>query len=216
MAKGEDGNILMKMQTKNGHWVSGETTTRLDPPGSKRSALLKDFQQGSMFELDSFTFSVNIDDNTGWENGVAPAANEKLQGTQREPPKPRSFAAFRAGKKANYPVSVQPVEIKRSVDFTSTLLLQHCVDCMTFKRVALVKSKPAGSASAGEAYLRIDFEGVLLIDASWTNDEPVQSTFKFIARKVLIQYRPQLPDGTLGAVVPGRWKANPTEADIQA
>ncbi len=209
---GDGGNILMKIVAQNNHGVAGETSTLL-PTGRERATMMHDFKQTEMFEIDSFNFSVNVnDDGNAPKPGAKPAA--ALPKGHPKPPEPSSYAAFRSNKAHKYPVAVQPITFKRLVDTTSALLFQHCVNCTSFKSATLVKLKPAGNKAAGAPYLRIDFHGVLLTKVSWSNDEPVSASHEFISRKVRIRYRPQLPDGTLGAVIEGFWNSNPGEARI--
>jgi type VI protein secretion system component Hcp len=109
-----------------------------------------------------------------------------------------------------YGVQVQPMSFKRSIDRASISLLQYCINCTTFDSVTLVKRKATGGPAAGEPYLRMDFTGgVLIIEASWSNDEPVTEDCKFISRAISVQYRPQLPDGTLGIIRHGSWSMRP-------
>jgi hypothetical protein len=62
-------------------------------------------------------------------------------------------------------------------------------------------------------YLRIDFYDVLIVEVEWSDDDEVTENCKFICRKVLVQYLPQLPSGSLGGVVRGFWKANPNDTE---
>jgi hypothetical protein len=59
-------------------------------------------------------------------------------------------------------------------------------------------------------HLRIDFDTVLVTKVDWSDDnEEVKEDCTFICRKIFIQYRPQLPNGKLGAVVSGTWEWKP-------
>lgn len=217
----ESGDILMRFVGPDGP-LPGESSTTITA-GGKRRTMLEDFSTNYMFELESFTFSVNVDDDGGGQPpGPRPGAvGASAPGGARAAghgPGPAagpatSFSAWRTGRHHKYPIAVQPVEIKRPMDTTSGLLLQHCINCTSFRSASLVKLKPAGSAAAGEVYLRIDFTGVLLTDVSWSNDEPVTTSCKFISRKVRLRYRPQLPDGSLGAVKSGFWSMNPRDTE---
>ena len=102
------------------------------------------------------------------------------------------------------------------MDRASPLLLYHTIKRTYFDRVAIVKRKSAGGAAAGEAYLRMDFEGVILITASWDNDDPITESYSFHARAITMRYRPQLPNGSLESPKVGFWSLVPdaTEAKI--
>ena len=114
------------------------------------------------------------------------------------------------------PVTIQAIGFSRKMDAASPLLLYHTINRTYFKRVAIIKRKSAGGLSAGEAYLRMDFEGVILIEANWSNDDPVTEDYSFHARAITMRYKPQLPDGTLGAAKVGFWSLDPngTEATL--
>jgi type VI protein secretion system component Hcp len=141
-----------------------------------------------------------------------------LRGDSITAPRP-SFARWRASNsdaefkgqngRKGYPVNVQPVTFSRHVDKTSFQLMEKFLNGKPFCSAALVKRKPAGTKAAGEAFLRIDFEDVLIINIDWTDDEPVQETVKFISRVIRLQYRPQLPDGSLGDAKPATYAPVP-------
>ena len=48
----------------------------------------------------------------------------------------------------------------------------------------------------------------------WSNDDEVEETCRLICRSVTINYRPQLPDGTLGALVPAFWSMAPGDKQV--
>ena len=63
---------------------------------------------------------------------------------------------------------------------------------------------------AADVYLRIDFDLVLVTKVDWSDDDAeVGEDTSFICRKITIKYRPQLPDGTLGAIKSGGWEWQP-------
>jgi type VI protein secretion system component Hcp len=231
MAKGDSSDILMKFVLGSGP-IPGESTTELQPAGStRRPLLLEGFEKGYMFELDNFRFAVGIqDDSDEAKKAAANAATVRGQpgragvplvaatgapagrpGVAAAPAAHAStvgqFGAWRNGNtNVKYGVQVQPITFRRALDRTSFSLLQYCIDGTTFKSAALVKRKATGSAAAGEPYLRMDFlDGVLITDVSWSNDDPVQESCTFICRSIKVQYRPQLPDGSLGVPRPGEW-----------
>jgi type VI protein secretion system component Hcp len=151
-------------------------------------------------------------------NAAARGKAGSLRGDSITAPGP-SFARWRASKsdaefkgqngRNGYPVNVQPVTFSRHVDTTSFKLMEKFLKGEPFHSVALVKRKPAGTKAAGEAFLRIDFEDVLIINIDWTDDEPVQETVKFISRVIKLQYRPQLPNGELGVPTPATYAPVP-------
>ncbi len=216
MAAGDSSDILMKF-VLDGDPIPGESNTELSIAGKKPSQLLGGFEKMFMFEIDSFNFSVGIEDDSGGAQarpGQHPAGHgTSSRGTSAAPPAPHvGFQAWRTGRAhKKYPVNVQPITFSRPIDRASNLLLQHCIKCTSFDSATLVKRKAAGSAAAGEAYLRMDFTGVLITNIDWSNDEPIKETCKFISRAITVRYRPQLPDGTLGIIRPGFWSMLPWE-----
>ena len=208
MAAGDSSDILMKFVLKEKGQkegpIQGESSTELVIAGEQRSNLLAGFKKKFMFEIDSFNFSVGIDDDSGAAPRGTPAAPQG------------GFQAWRSGRPhKDYPVTVQPITFSRPIDRASNLLLQHCIACTSFESASLVKRKAAGSAAAGEAYLRMDFTGVLITEIEWSNDEPIKETCKFISRAITVRYRPQLPDGSLGIIRLGFWSMLPWEREAE-
>jgi type VI protein secretion system component Hcp len=129
-----------------------------------------------------------------------------------------SYQSWRSGKaRPPYPVDLQPVSFTRVIDKTSAVLIQSCIDCISFDSISLIKRKssgmegPSGETASGEVFLRLDFVGALVIKVDWDNDDKVSETIDFICRSVSIHYRPQLPDGSLGRIRPGFWSMVPGE-----
>jgi type VI protein secretion system component Hcp len=230
-------DILMKF-VYNGVAIEGESSADIAPPNRTPHKMLRGFHKHRMWEIDSFTFSVGVEGATpsamqgnpqqtgqgmpgaaqggGWPGNLT---REQMAALAQMDPKlmrPSSIGAFkswRAGGAPKYPVSVQPISFVRGVDHTSISLMHHCIKSRSFDSATLVKRKAAGGAIAGEPYLRLDFTGVLVTNISWSNDDPVQETCKFISRAITVQYRPQLPDGTLGAILHGFWSMNASERE---
>jgi type VI protein secretion system component Hcp len=224
MAQGESSDILMKFVLQ-GSPIAGESATELDIPGKPRSKLFNGFVKRQMFEIDSFKFSVGIEDDPG-TGGAATGGAKTAHGQHQAahgaaassstPAPTGSFQAWRSGRAhKKYPVNVQPITFTRPIDRSSPVLLQHCIKCTSFDSATLVKRKSAGSAAAGEPYLRMDFVGVLITQVDWSNDDPVKETCTFISRSITVFYRPQLPDGSLGIIRPGFWSMLPWEREFQ-
>ncbi len=228
MADNAVSDLIMKFETKPGQPIEGESLTVLD---LLKGDMTKGFKKGYMFEVESFTFRAGVsgedeDSKNKQKDETAARKQSKEQnrinqtmhvasGAKGPPPpllevgaKPTSVGAFskwRAGQEAKYPVDISPVEFSRAIDKASTILLQNCIRRVTYDSATLIKRKSAGSRSSGEVYLRFDFTGVMMTRIDWDNDDPIKEKCQFICRAVTVSYRPQLPDGTLGAVVPGFW-----------
>jgi type VI protein secretion system component Hcp len=121
-----------------------------------------------------------------------------------------SYQSWRSGtNRKGFPVDLAPVSFTRVIDKTSTVLIQSCIDSVSFDSISMIKRKStgisdvSGDVPSGEVFLRVDFIGCLIIKVDWDNDDKVTETIDFICRTVSIHYRPQLPDGTLGRTRPG-------------
>jgi type VI protein secretion system component Hcp len=210
--KGDSTDLMMKFVRENaGLAIPAECRTEFDPKGDPYNNLLDGFEKKSMFEVDRFTFAAGI------EEGSVAAAAKQNKSKDKKPGAGGAgrstmgeFQAWRSGTLGNkkYPVDIQPITFTRQIDQASTTLLQACIDREVFKSATLIKRRGAGGATTGKVYLRIDFLDVLIIDIEWSDDDQVTETCKFICRSVNVQYRPQLPDGSLGASVPGSWSVD--------
>lgn len=211
-----DSVDIFMMFKVNGAALPGESTTELSVKGSPRNDLLNGFKPGEMFEISKFDFGVGVEQETVEEfeypgRKAAQAALHGLKPTARQ----RRKRSAPGQTIEQSPVTVQPVTFTRQMDRASYLLLHHTIQRTYFERVALVKRKSTGGPLAGEAYLRLDFEGVILTEASWTNDDPIEETYSFQARAITMRYKPQLPDGTLGAAMVGFWSVVPNAKEAQ-
>lgn len=220
MAGEQSTDIFMFFREKDGSMpLRGECTTELNIPGKKRNDLYTGFEKEHMFEVSQFSFGVGVDDPDDEEdaNGLQPELKQAMgQIPGFKFPKRFARTIKKPGQRRDdTPVSVHPVTFSRGMDVASSLLLAATIQRTYFKRVALVKRKSAGGAAAGEPYLRMDFCGALLIQASWTNDEPVKETYEFHARSITMRYRPQLEDGSLGAPRVGFWSMVPNEKEAK-
>jgi hypothetical protein len=202
----ETGDLLM-MFVLNGNPIPAEGLTDLMSASTIPNPLLQGFVAEKCFEIDSFSFksgTAGDDPST-----THPPANPTDPNNKTETKPPRNlrggYQAWRSGKNHAYPVDLKPITFTRSIESSSAILVQSCIDCVPFDSATLVKRKPAGGVSAGEAYLRLDFTGVLVTGVDWRNGDDVKETCTFICRGVTIGYRPQLPNGSLGAVISSFW-----------
>lgn len=213
MAEKASSDIFMFFE-ENGNRLPGESSTVLTVPGKARHELLNSFEPKFMFEITEFSFGVGT--NAGEDDGIPPELKKALK-AQPDFKYPTSFARQKAKpgatKLEDTPVTVHPVEFSRTMDTASSLLLHHTIQRTYFKRVALVKRKSAGGAAAGEPYLRMDFRGVILTEANWSNEDPIKEQYTFEARSITMRYRPQLENGKLGASRIGFWSMVPNEKE---
>jgi type VI protein secretion system component Hcp len=214
MAKTQSSDLIM-MFVRDGTPIEADSRTDLQWKDKARSQLLRGFKKGCMFEIDKFSFEIGTQDQDTRKKDKDADKDEKKK-------KPSSASgdrqAWRAGGAIAYPVDVQPLSFTRDIDRASSQLLQDCIDCHSYDRATLIKRKAIGNAAAGEAFLRFDFVGVLVTSVGWADDDEVQETCQFIFRSVTISYCPQLPDGSLGAIVPAFWSmvANAQPFDLRS
>ncbi len=216
MAQGDSTDLIMKIERSKGVLIPAESTTQMRSLEGSSNPLLSGFKKGFMFEIDRFSFRAGTSGDEAAGHHPAKPKSKSVKGPKAPPTladvaTKGDYQAWRAGKSLQYPVDLQPSSFTRPIDSASTTLMQDCIDCFSYERASLIKRKAAGGAAAGEVFLRIDFIGVLVINIDWSDDDEVSETCHFISRSITISYRPQLPDGTLGAVVPGFWSMVPGE-----
>lgn len=193
-------DVLMRV-VSNGQAMQAECTTTF-VRGTAPDILGLGFKAGQFCELTSFDFSVGFasslgddDDDDEGEDGSAPDA------------KPSAPPKVKQAKSGPTEFSdIQPVGFTRLMDTMSTLLFKAMTECETLDLISVVKRKAAGSSNSGECYLRLDFDKVLVTGLTWRDSgDWVMESGSFIYRAVTIKYRPQLPNGTLGAVNAQKW-----------
>ncbi len=206
MAQTQGGDLLMMvLPQRGGRPVPGESNTALEPPGP----LLRGFRKGFTFEITNFKFAIQTTKPDAAAAGKpAPGAGP---GRAAAPQHPTAAAPAKKGEAQSCPV--QPITFERPIDAASAALLKHCVDCDTLYGAVVVKRKPAGGSAAGEVYLRMEFIGILFTNIQWANGDIVTESCTFITRSVNVKYRPQLPDGSLGAVINGVWSRIPNRTE---
>jgi len=197
-------DLLMKF-VKEGDAINAECQTTVD----LKDDLLHDFKAGKFFEIDEFNFGVGLEDDDAAGEKAGEKYGEKLKAAQGAHASPRTrFTNWLRGETKKYPVDLEPFTFSRQMDQASPLLFEMCCNSQSFASVTLIKRKAAGTDVSARAFLRIDFKDVLVIGVDWDSGDVVKEKCKFICRDVEIQYKPQTPDGTLGAAVPGNWKRN--------
>jgi type VI protein secretion system component Hcp len=186
-------DLLMKFVEKGcTDAIDAECQTTVDP----KDDLLLGFKTGKFFEVDEFNFGVGLEDDDSAEKAKTPPSAHA--------PRTR-FTNWLRGETKKYPVDLEPFTFSRQMDQASPLLFDRCCNSISFASATLIKRKAASTDASGRAFLRIDFEDVLVIGVDWDSGDVVKEKCKFICRGVKVQYKPQMPDGTLGGKVPGEW-----------
>jgi type VI protein secretion system component Hcp len=205
MARGESSDLMMKIIDLHGKPIPAESTTKLLMNSSNEllAGFDKALEAKGLIEIDRFRFNAG-DKTTGLDQKGGQNLG-KLPG-QQSIPVARAASSRIPGQnpvRQGHPGELQPVTFTRDIDAASTRLIRDCINCNSYKRITVIKRKASGGACAGEVFLRLDFIGVLLTEVDWSNDDEVQENCTFICRSVCVSYKPQLPNGTLGARISG-------------
>lgn len=180
-------------------------------------ALMTDFQPGKFSDIDDFDLGMDLDEKTSAPTVISPTTAGPPGARTLAPliaatPHSRTrFAQWLDGMKAKdaYAVNFEPFSFSKQFDKASPTLFEMCCNSKSFGSISLVKRKLIGSPDLeveSYAYVRINFVDALIVGLDWDAGEAVKEKCKFIARRVMIKYRQQLPDGSLGAQIPGDWK----------
>lgn len=140
--------------------------------------MLDDFQPGCFFEIESIDFGLTRPPST-------PGAGTAQQG-----------AATDLGE----------IEITRRIDGSSLTLMQCCFCASPVTSATIVKRRASGTSFAGEPYLRVDFNGVLITRVSWSDSAIVNETYGFICRQMSFKYMAQDASGSLSGNYNAVWK----------
>ena len=154
----------------------------------------------------SLNFGVGLEDDDLAGEKPSEKLGEKLKPSLSAHAPRTRFTNWLRGEQKAYPVDLEPFTFSRQMDQASPLLFEMCCNSQSFTSATLIKRKAAGTDVSGRAFLRIDFKDVLVIGVDWDSGDVVKEKCKFICRGVQVQYKPQTPDGMLGAAVPGNWK----------
>jgi type VI protein secretion system component Hcp len=104
-----------------------------------------------------------------------------------------------------YPFEVDKFQFERLIDSASMTLFEACCGSQTFKNVIFVKRVSMGGDKPGRAFLRIDFDKVMVTSLNWDDGDMLNETCEFICRGFRIQYRRQQADGTLLEPISVEW-----------
>jgi type VI protein secretion system component Hcp len=206
----EKSTDMLMMIEKSGQAMAAECSAAID----KTDALMKGFQVGKYFEVDDFDFGISLTDTDASAKGTSPPHNGGV--TQPGQPAQKTGARFSKwvqGMGATaYTIEMEPFSFTRQMDIASVGLFYSCFLTKSFDAATLVMRKSGGILDTNTGisnipFLRIDFSGILIVGIDWDGGEVVKEKCKFVCRRVSVQYRPQLHDGTAGQTVGGDWLA---------
>ena len=190
MSGGEDGDVLMYfVLEKGGEPIAAESTSAL----ADADKMTQDFKPGKYFEVDSFSFGVDLADDEG--------------GSLDEGGDSRSYARWRALKddtpkpEPAFQPEPQEMSFERRIDSASPALLLHCLNSRSFDKAILVK-RARGRSKEGkmEGILRMEFSEVRLNAVEWRDGDIVMEVCKFRFAAVKVGYRKRKPDGSTEAM----------------
>jgi len=222
MAGSEDHDLYMILMDQDGDPVAADSRTDFTAGGGASSPLLEGFSAGYVFEIQTFSMSASGDgkkrDKTlaagnleglpaeyrdQWMSMVKALAVVQQKQHVAETVQNQAQTVGKGKKEQSHPV--HPVTFTREIDSSSVPIMDSLINKGWYQQCSIVKRKAAGTAAAGEAYLRIDFDDVLVQNVGWNDGERVTENVTFICRGVTMQYRPQNDDGSLGDTIPGEW-----------
>lgn len=223
MADRESNDVLMTFIDNNGRGVAAECTSVWDKDDTD---MMKDFEDGKFFEVDDFDFGVSLgdfEDGGGGHGGGSPSSGNLGENNLHAPPgrdgapaaqnaekkkaksSSKRFAKYLEGGDIEFKPEVKEITITKQVDISSVRFLQSCLTYGKFQKAVLVKRKFTGGFDFHEAFLRIEFKEPLITGIDWDEGEIVKEKIKFICRGIVVAYRPQNADGTLGDARSASW-----------
>ena len=231
MAAGDHSDLFMTFYDADGKHIKAESPVVLKGRNQTEAKILapppfppypqgisNDFGSGFVIEIEKFSMSAVCDVKSDAETRHD-IVNENKKGAARpaDPAAAKPAQAHTASmtpkeladevkkrKEGRKGPRVQDINFTRSIDKASGDFMSGLAAGVGYQRAALIKRKAAGGSSAGEIYLRIDFNQILITSIDWTDGEVVEEDVKFICQDIVIQYRPQDRAG-LGAPISGHW-----------
>ena len=217
MAGGKGVDLLMKFQIAGDEYVRAESTSKISLKTVEQDPMLAGYKEGKIFEVFDFSFGTGVQLGAADEKEAELTEDLNAAKTAKNKAEIKRLEAKLAKRKQargrewtfgdDFPVDMQPVTFSRFIDKASSTLLERCINSEYFDTVTIVKRRSVGGEYSGYGYMRIDFGGVMLTQINWSDDDQVKETVTFVCRSVLVQYRPVLPNGELGAPKSGNWEA---------
>jgi len=177
-------DAYMWFQTYDGKFLDSESQVDLSHDPQKTA--LGYPPNGNIFEIEDFSFDVEQTLNIGSQSSGAGAGK----------------------------ITFNPFTITRKTDRSSPLLFQMACSGTPFQSVCLVLRKSAGGTASGIGFLRFTFKLVAVKTIAWAHDTAVpKETLTFEYGGMVMEYWPQLPNGSLGPRVVDGWNRVKNIAD---
>ncbi len=222
----DNTDVLMKFVINEGDFgIDAECQTGLDWKDWKDD-MMSDFDNGKFFEVLDFGFGMNLADDEGGTSPPSLKGNVKsvFDARQRGLSVRDAVAQTEAGKGASgqfqrwkslqpnaaldppYPLKMDEFNFTRWLDKASPIMFERCCNSRSFDSATLVKRKVTGDAKL-QAFLRIDFDKVLITKLDWDDGEVIKEKCHFIFRGVKLQYlRQEAHGGLVKARMPVEWR----------
>lgn len=194
---------------------------------AQEDTMKSDFSAGAFFQIEDFSLSGGLETEESSEEKSRNGSESSSGGNQlrgnggkdgRDGGLKKSKKAYRGNKFANYilegslryPIDLQEISISRQFDKASPIFLQSCLKLVPFTKAVIVKRKVVGGVTETSSvrhlgFLRMEFTKPLITSIDWEDGDIVREKLKFVCRGLMIAYRPQKPDGSLGDPVSMSW-----------
>lgn len=226
-------DILMRVIAKIGPIpapVLGEAQSKI----VHDDMLTLDFLENTFFEIYDFDLSMDLVDEDGSsgrapggggpglmarEPGEArPGRKQQRALTSGEGGSPLSrnegkregkFKKFFTTGYTSYDAEVKKFTVTKELDMSSPFLMECCSKSLSVPLISIVVRKAAGIPGQEVTYLgyfRIDLIDALIVGVDWgLNDSVGEEKLEIIFRHMLVVYRKQERDGSLGVPIPAEW-----------
>lgn len=194
---GGGDTLMFFVHTAGSPAIAAESTSALTGQDAR---LMAGFVEGRFFDIDNFTFNVELGDDEG--GNVMNKKETRPYGRWRglKPTDPKPNPPFRA--------EPQDVNVTRRIDASSPVLLQYCLDMKRFDQAVIVKRSRLNTTGTLSAVLRLDFQQVYIRAVQWQDGDTVKETCKFKFGAVKATYIKRKLDGSIDSLWPCEWTSN--------
>ena len=213
MADAANTDMLVYLVSEKAGVIPAESASTLGA-GDKLTA---DFQAAKFFEAENFSFGIKLDD--GESKDKKKGGKKKVQAfdakgkpiEDEDKDSSRSFERWRsiiddqAQPDAGFRAEPDDFSLTRSIDASSPILLQHCLDVQRLSKAVVVKRFRASRSGLLTGFLRFEFEKVYVKSIEWTDGDAVKESCKFKFASVKVTYIKRKPDGTTASSWPCSW-----------
>lgn len=176
----------MLFQPYNGQPLAAESQVDFSKNSEELASPFKS-NEGKVFEIDDFSFSVDQMLNIGSQSSGAGAGK----------------------------INFNPFSIIRKIDKASPTFFQMACSGTAFQLVQLGLRKSAGGETSGQMFLRFDFKLVAVKTIAWSHgDQAPNEHVAFEYGGLQIRYNLQNPDGSMASVIAGGWNKVKNVLDV--